>query len=550
MELRGNMEKLQIYVKNIIHTQLKNLECFSPYEIEIKDISFTNEFIKQIVEDEPTIYTFRLNQEETNNPEKILRFIDSIKLKTNLARFLIIIENKNFDCAYGCIKHGIDALLVEPVDNVDLAIQLAQLTDNLRKTQKDYKERMRLEEYEFKKRSIIMGRMVKNILEKPKEFEFLLPEINNRYKLNLEENRYRVAIIGLGKYSIYQSNMSFIRAIYKLSVKTLNNANEIIATSEPSIGLIGIINYSEKFSKELAQMELHRLKNYLDHESMYRSDGPISLTVGPIVSSISEIGKSLEKVIDAQEYRMIKNDNVIFAEDVCKNQIELYDIIPQRAIKELVRYVALGNIGAVNNWFAYFFKKYEPDFKQYPPAYRKLCGEIYENIKQLGENNKLTMFPKARFNAIGNVFDGTKRMEELQILLVEMCHIVLDETDNGKEIAHRAIAYMKVHYKEPLTLDVLAEKCNLSTSYFSRKFKEQTGENYIDVLTEIRIKEAEQLLVDTKKPIIEVLTDVGYCDDKHFRKVFFKHTGLTPSKYRKEKTQLVNEKDGKIGEDE
>ena len=435
---------------------------------------------------------------------------------------------------------------MEPVDNVDLAIQLAQLTGDLRKAQKDYKERIRLEEYEFKKRSVIMGRMVKNILNKPKEFEFLLPEINNRYKLNLEEKRYRVAIVGLGKYSIYQGNMSFIRGIYKLSVKTLNNANEIIASSEPSIGLIGIINYSENYSKELDLMELHRLKNYLDQESADRSEGQISLTVGPIVQNISEIYDSLEQVIDAQEYRMIKNDNVIFAEDVCKNRINLYDLIPQRAIKELVRYVALGNIEAVNNWFKLFDEKYIEDFQNYPPGYRKLCGEIYENIKQLGENNRLTMFPKARFNAIGNVFDGKKRMEELQILLVEMCHIVLDEADNGKEIAHRAIAYMKVHYKEPLTLEVLAEKCNLSTSYFSRKFKEQTGENYIDVLTEIRIKEAEHLLVNTRKSIIEILTEVGYCDDKHFRKVFFKHTGLTPSKYRKEKTRIKTEREDKV----
>ncbi len=540
------MEKLQIYIKNVIRERLKNLECFSPYEVVIKDFTLSDDSVKEIDSNEPIIYVFSLNKQETNNPYTFFRFVDSIKLKSNLARFLFIIENKNFDCAYGCISHGVDALLVEPVDNVDLAIQLAKLTGNLRKAQRDYKERIRLEEYEFKKRSVIMGRMVKNILNKPKEFEFLLPEINHRYKLNLEEKRYRVAIVGLGKYSVYQGNMSFIRGIYKLSVKTLNNANEIIASSEPSIGLIGIINYSENYSKELDLMELHRLKNYLDQESADRSEGQISLTVGPIVQNISEIYDSLEQVIDAQEYRMIKNDNVIFAEDVCKNRINLYDLIPQRAIKELVRYVALGNIEAVNNWFKLFDEKYIEDFQNYPPGYRKLCGEIYENIKQLGENNRLTMFPKARFNAIGNVFDGKKRMEELQILLVEMCHIVLDEADNGKEIAHRAIAYMKVHYKEPLTLEVLAEKCNLSTSYFSRKFKEQTGENYIDVLTEIRIKEAEHLLVNTRKSIIEILTEVGYCDDKHFRKVFFKHTGLTPSKYRKEKTRIKTEREDKV----
>ena len=49
-----------------------------------------------------------------------------------------------------------------------------------------------------------------------------------------------------------------------------------------------------------------------------------------------------------------------------------------------------------------------------------------------------------------------------------------------------------------------------------------------------------------KEKIIEILTEVGYCDDKHFRKVFFKHTGLTPSKYRKEKTRIKTEREDKV----
>ena len=86
---------------------------------------------------------------------------------------------------------------------------------------------------------------------------------------------------------------------------------------------------------------------------------------------------------------------------------------------------------------------------------------------------------------------------------------------------------------EPLNLEFIAEECGLSTSYFSRKFKEHTGENYIDVLTDIRTREAQRLLSTTDLSIGEIVEQVGYCDEKHFRRVFQKATGLRPAEYRK-----------------
>ena len=55
MELRENMEKLQIYIKNVIHERLKNLECFSPYEVVIKDFTLSDDSVKEIDSNEPTI---------------------------------------------------------------------------------------------------------------------------------------------------------------------------------------------------------------------------------------------------------------------------------------------------------------------------------------------------------------------------------------------------------------------------------------------------------------------------------------------------------------
>ncbi|SFG23980.1 Helix-turn-helix domain-containing protein [Lachnospiraceae bacterium C7] len=528
------MERILIYEKDISIEKIQQLDCFSPYEVEIHELILEKEFVKKIDFTKPMIFFFKINKSEMLNPEIYWTLMDYVHMRTDMARFFFIIEEKNFDFAYEAIDHKIDAMMITPIIQEEVIMRMARLTASIRRVERRRIERSRLEEYEFKKRSIGMKRMVDNILEKPKDFEFLLPEINNRYKLNLGHLNYRVIIVGFNKFNIYQSDLKFVTKVYKKSVETLNSASEIIASNVLSIGLIGIVNYSENYSKERDYMEIRELKQLLEELSVEKGNYQVSVTIGPMVRELKDVKHSLHQAVMAQEYRMLDNSDIIIADEVNKINRQLYSFIPRRSIKELIRYVALGDVDLINEWFDNFFENTEPKLKSYPPVYRKLCVEVYKNIKQLEENMKMEMCPEARFNAIGHIFDGTKKLRALQTLLVEVCHTVLGGSVGEKEIAQRAIAYMKVHYKEPLTLEVLAENCNLSTSYFSRKFKEQTGENYIDVLTEIRIKEAEKLLVTTQKPIGDIIVQVGYCDDKHFRRVFSKHTGLTPSKYRKQ----------------
>jgi AraC family transcriptional regulator len=51
----------------------------------------------------------------------------------------------------------------------------------------------------------------------------------------------------------------------------------------------------------------------------------------------------------------------------------------------------------------------------------------------------------------------------------------------------------------------------------------------------LRINRARQLLRETKKSVIEVALDVGYTNPSHFAQIFRRETGLTPSKYRRQR---------------
>ena len=68
---------------------------------------------------------------------------------------------------------------------------------------------------------------------------------------------------------------------------------------------------------------------------------------------------------------------------------------------------------------------------------------------------------------------------------------------------------------------------------FSTLFKKETGQNFLDYLTELRISKAKELLCGETLSVQDVAETVGYSDLKYFSRLFKKATGVSPSDYKK-----------------
>ncbi|GAK03867.1 DNA-binding response regulator, AraC family [Geomicrobium sp. JCM 19037] len=88
------------------------------------------------------------------------------------------------------------------------------------------------------------------------------------------------------------------------------------------------------------------------------------------------------------------------------------------------------------------------------------------------------------------------------------------------------------HYTHSITLNELADKYVLSSSYLSRVFKQYTGRNYVDYITEKRMNKATKLLKETTLRPSEIAYQSGYSDPRYFSQLFKKQMGTTPSNYR------------------
>lgn len=102
----------------------------------------------------------------------------------------------------------------------------------------------------------------------------------------------------------------------------------------------------------------------------------------------------------------------------------------------------------------------------------------------------------------------------------------------NRRVINKACEYISQNYRHNLTLEEVAQTVHLSPYYFSRLFKQETGKNFVEYLTAIRLEKAKKMLRDTQFSITRVAMEVGYHDASYFSRVFRQETGMTPNQYR------------------
>ncbi|WP_411681856.1 response regulator [Clostridium thailandense] len=113
-----------------------------------------------------------------------------------------------------------------------------------------------------------------------------------------------------------------------------------------------------------------------------------------------------------------------------------------------------------------------------------------------------------------------------------------EDISSNKDPIFKAVKYIKKNFNKNLTLESVSEFVHLNPQYFSRYFKNNTGVNFTEYVSKVRIKEGKKLLVSTNRSISSISLDLGYIDPAYFTKVFIKYEGISPHKYR-----LSNQKD-------
>lgn len=136
-----------------------------------------------------------------------------------------------------------------------------------------------------------------------------------------------------------------------------------------------------------------------------------------------------------------------------------------------------------------------------------------------------------------------RNIEELTYWLSGIMTRFTDQVFNLTDVKHvdviyRAVDYIRKNFDKRITLEETASHVYLSPSYFSRVFKEETGDNFNVYVNKVRIEAAKKMLLNEKIPMIDISSMAGFEGQSYFSKVFKKMTGVTPGKFRESRGKL------------
>ncbi|MDM5331568.1 response regulator [Neobacillus sp. CF12] len=119
---------------------------------------------------------------------------------------------------------------------------------------------------------------------------------------------------------------------------------------------------------------------------------------------------------------------------------------------------------------------------------------------------------------------NTSYQHEIATKLIEM-------TTRNEDVL-KAQKYVESHLENKISLTEVAAHLHLNSSYFSRMYKKETGEGFVEYVTRMKMEKAVELLDQSIKSVEQIAYELGFESKSYFLKTFKRFYGLSPKSYK------------------
>lgn len=182
------------------------------------------------------------------------------------------------------------------------------------------------------------------------------------------------------------------------------------------------------------------------------------------------------------------------------------------------------------------FMRYVRNLKCSPVYFRKAYGKMIAFMENVCSEVNPQAYRRMQESEIEKTAATALTIKTLEDCFRREIEIILSEKDKKEDIRNytirRAINFIREHYRENISLELLAEHLEITPEYLSTLFNKEVGINFTTFLKRFRISHAKRLLKGSSKKIYEISEEVGYHDPKYFNRVFKEEVGVSPGDYR------------------
>ena len=289
---------------------------------------------------------------------------------------------------------------------------------------------------------------------------------------------------------------------------------------------------SDEFTSRLEAVSL--AESMLQKLSKKLSCG-LRIGIGKIYKRFDMLAASYEESLKALRY--MQGNGIMHFTDITARTAEAGSEYPEYMEKLLLQKISAGDSAESINAFSCIFDWLVQEYEVQPLKIKNKLLEIVFLVNRMSWEYEP-----------GGGTTGDDILEEmlsvsdlgdLRIWCKKRVENVINQINSYRDykvggLTRRAKEYIKANYAKSITLEDVAREINVSPQYLSRLFKEETGENFIDYLTGIRIRIAKSLLEGDEMSVKEICYSTGYSDPNYFSRTFKKIVGSTPTEYKDE----------------
>lgn len=462
----------------------------------------------------------------------------------NFPHIVIVIFSgfSDFEYAKQAIQYKVAEYILKPVTASELTDVLGGIHQKLdsQRTQEARIDKLQRVYHSYtKNEAIIISKALSRLIKGTQSVETSLAELND-LNIKLSGKYYRVVTTDIDIYSEYSyadeelkqesALMSFV--VENISHEILENYGAGIAwgDSDSRVCMLLWTDMRNRFQKESIDICHEIQQTVLDTMNL-----SVSIGIGCYVDSLTELPKSFEAASDILRYRYTKGTGLVLdCEEACAHSANIMELERdfaeiEEAIKNKQSNELYDTLDHIQSWICHGFQ-----IKSQAVSYaHEIMRIIYKTVSRANDQFQ------AADEEMKEIAD-TRNFQDAMDIVRAYAQKGLDAMNtaaqsSGERQAMRAMEYIKENFWNcDLGLNDVCAYLNISTSRFSSVFKEETGKTFIEVLNNVRMERAKQLLRETSMKNYEIAEKVGFSDPHYFSIAFKKTTGKTPKEYARD----------------
>ena len=468
-----------------------------------------------------------------------IELIEQAKITHPELDFIIISGFRHFDYAYSAIQSGVEYYLLKPIEEEDLIHALKKIREKREKSEQSrlYQKQAEVALHETKQNRRIT---LVHSLYKGEEAITDIDTLNKAYSCSFAAGIFQSVILHLDSTRNNPSEKHLLSVKFQESV-TMSYASVTglydLVTGDTPYGICIILNYPEELSEQILSCHSQLFEYCRRHADTFNGYH-VTLGISSERKDISCLGELIRQSRAAIRSRIISGtDRMIYASD-CSSSGNKKSYFTARHETELRLLIENNRQEDLERWFHAFCSELSGLSTLSADSLYQTCRDLLEAVSFILHKLPDSVFSRSGFDQESSQVINEPSMRQLfsgicNLIQKHMQQYFSQKSQETSHMVRAAREYIKNHYAEPIRLEDAARAATYHPNYFSGVFKQETGMNFSEYLTEVRIDAAKELLRNTRMSIRAVAEQVGYKDEKHFSKSFKKTVGVSPKDYRK-----------------